>query len=1378
MINHSSKKRRLKYVFVALACTAAFSFTGIAAACKKDNPESEPDKTTSREDTQLLKNGNFEFFNVPDKAVYLINTPDNWTRGGSSSYTQSGIIGTSAKDWAALTDEGLAAKLDYNNALDYSDSDYKDKYVDYNGLKSSDLLYKDTYAALNTKDDAEEADKKSAKEFIENPGTRYNVREKDGGLVYTDDNGDEKPVYEDTDANSKTYGDYFFDKELKQPFSHVLMVHNYSTAHNGIAQNYSSVTIDLPANTAAEISVWVKTAYLKFSQGSEVSQNRGANITVTHTVGSSTLDDFAVTSINTEKLIKDGKASADYNGWVQYSVYVNACDFASSNITLKLGLGETGLRDVSYPVEGYAFFDDLTVTKYVSLDDSENYKNDEQTIKNDKTALTLLSDKSEKIFVADTEERNGAVINQRFSNSFSYLLDLASEQDYNAVDFSTAKAGLTVDNDDYTSSLSTLGNSNLLGFASANTSANAKLPKNFTSLSVEGDLLAYVKAGYEFKSADTAFYARLNEALKSAENLPKLDAAANNNVLLMLSTHGAAYTSSLDLSIAKESRTIVSFWLKTSDMKGTTAATVTVKDSADKDNSATLTLDSTGITTDVGEEENKKDIFNGWVQCFVFINNETENAKTVSLDFSLGQTVIKDTDAASYRAGWVSMANMQTLSVDETTFSYTGEGSHTASLTLGEDKDKETKAFDDVYGNQIHRIESNFANPANYTGVNGGSSYVKNNGQISMPFDDSNTNDWAGLVNKKYFENYKNNDWFNHVLTSFDKNISSGYDAAWNEIFGSKSSQPLVIVNKMRESYIVAQNATDANFKDCYIKNDSNEFEKVAADAEFDKNAVYYNKVQVKNYGFLGTEQSVSADSYSTVSVKVKVSAGAVAYVYLTDTSANKDLLTFKTPSYTFYYDQDGNVLKAKADKDSNLAEQLENILYTLRDDGLYEDAEGKPRANVYNYTKLYKDATAKYFDKDGNPVAYNDLIKGQTYYKADKTEANCFLVTGDGTKVYEYKNGKYYYVLKDVKPVEVLPFDTAYAIKGYSDIDENYVVKIEGNSDNAGKWITVNFVLHAGSENKSYRLELWSGERQALDSGCTENSVVIFDYSYDTVSDDALKNDYYEKQIIKAYQELLTGKGLLSGFATSTENINYYKELTDKYLASGELSQADIDAYPVLKNYVAHYYTYSLYDSANFKPFNKETADKNSTGYNYNINDYSEQLAYLQITDDTSYTVFADYSVIDQAIDLGEDNTDGGDDNKGSGGSETTVWLLVSSILLVVALIIAMLSLLLKDMLKKMRREKSMGKNNYNHQKANRYMKKLHLKKEEFEEVDIAEDDAEEQPVPEEVNEPVEAQTPEAEAEVETEVPEDQPESVDENAEEQPVENNEDGEN
>lgn len=1330
MFKDYSKKRRLKYILLALACTATFTLTGLAAACKKGSEDKETDKTTSKEDTQLLKNGNFEFFNVPDDGVYLINTPANWTRGGSSSYTQSGIIGTSEKEWAALTDDGLAAKLDYNNALDKSDSDYKDNYVDYNGLKSSDLLYKDTYAALKTDDEddgknTDGADKQNTKEFIDNPYTHYCVREKDGALVYTDGEGKEQPVYEDADENSKTYGGYFFDEELKQPFSHVLMLHNYSTSHNGIAQNYSSVSVDLPANTAAEISIWVKTAYLKFSQGTDVSQDRGANITVKHTVGSSSLDDFAITGINTEKLIKSGKASADYNGWVEYTVYVNACDFAASTVTVELGLGESALRDVNYPVEGYAFFDDVSVTKYVSLDDCAGYAADKATIDNDKTSLTLSSDKSEKVFIADTYEANGKVIDQRYSNSFKYLIDLASEPNYVPVDLSAATAGLTVDDDGYVSSTEALGAGNLKGFTSAVTDADAKLPKNFASLSVTGDLLARVRTGYAFTSADTAYYERLNDALAGAADLPKVNSTADNMIVL-LSLHRAAYTSSLTLTVGADSRTIVSFWVKTSDMSGSTAATVLLKDLKDEDNSAPISLDSTGITTDVGDDDAQKDIFDGWVQCFFFINNETEDARSLSLDFSFGPTVIKDTTVANYRAGWASLANMQTLEVDEDTFAYTGDGSYTASLTLTEKEETHNEYFDEVNGNQLHSIENDIANPSKYTGVNGASSYIVNNGHISPDFDGENTNDWAGLINKEYFDNYSDKAWFTELMTSFGATYNTANpEETWNEIFGAKSVQPLIIVNKSRDAYVIEKNADENTFKDLYIKKDDGSYDKVASDATFDSDETYYSKPQLMNYGFIGSEQTVSSDSFATASVRVKVSKGAVAYIYLVDTSASKNVLSFTAPSYTYYYDEDGNVLRDKADEKASLKEQTENILYTLHDDGLYVGADGKLRANVHNYEKAYKDSSAAYYDKNGNAVPFNKLVKGETYYKADGTEANCYLVTSDGTKIYEYKNGKYYYVMKDVTPVEVLPFETEYAIKGYSNISEDYAVKIEGTNENADKWITVSFVIHAGSENKSYRLELWSGERDSMVSGSADKSTVIFDHSYTNVSDDTLKT-YYEQQITDAYKQLLTEK-TDAVFASSTENISYYRQLVEKYLESGELTQADIDAYEILGKYTAHYYTYSLYDSANFKPFNKDIADANTSGYDYNINSYSETLAYLKITDGDVYTVFADYSAVDQSISLGDVNTDdNGNKNEGSKSNGTTVWLLVSSILLVVALIIAMLSILLRDMIKKARRNKALGKNNYNHQKAGRYIRKLHLRKEEFEEVEINRDGGE----------------------------------------------------
>ncbi len=1358
MVKHYSKKRRLKYVLLALACTAAFSLSGMAAACKKDNPDdSADDKTTSKEDTQLLKNGNFEIFTVPDEAVYLINTPTNWSHGGSSSYTMSGIIGTSDAAWDKLTADDLAEKLNYNNSLSTSAENYNELHVDYNGMKSSDILYKDTYAALNANDNnngTESGEQKpDPKELIANPGTHYNVQKKADGSLYYMDGSVEKPVYVDEN------GDYFADEALKTPISHVLMLHNYATNRNGVAQTYSSVSVDLPANTAAEVSLWVKTTGLRYNQGKDVAQDLGANITVTNTVGGSTLDNFTINCINTEKLIKNGAANS--NGWIRYTVYVNACDFASSTISLQLGLGESADGDT---VEGYAFFDDVSVTKYLSLEDSSygdeaatdsighaiknasyNVNSGSQIINGRKAYCTLSNDESEKVFKADSYERNGAVKSEGFSKCFNYLLDLASENEHSPITFETVKAGLTVDEDGYVSA-ETYSGKTLGGFTATAPESGVKLPKDFTARNTNKDLLGYTKAGHTFTEGETEYAERLNTALKNADKLPKLSSETNNNMFVILSANGAAYTASTNATIVAEDHLIISFWVKTSDAGN---LTVKIYEKDNDENSASFTVNTKDNAVDI--DENNKDVYDGWAQCFLFVKNELKTSKDLVMDFSLGNTTIKDTAASAYKPGWVAVTNAQFFATDEDTFSHTGSGDYTATLTVSEDEDKTTNVFDEVYGSQQHVIEQSPVKPANYEGVNGGSSYIVNNGSVALPFDDIDSNGAAGLINKDYIDKYATTDWYQKVLTSFGASSAEAIDK-WNEVFGSTSVQPLIILNdKLRDYYCANKQADENTYKNCYIKNNDS-YEKVASDAVFDPEETYYTLKQALNYGFISaSDKTFAADTYTTVSVKVKVSAGTVAYVYLTETQNGKNVIKYTTPSYTFRYDVDGNVLKADPKDGATLAEQKANVLYYLRDDGLYENADGALFANVWNYRKVYKNRGVDYYDKDGNAVNFEDLIEGVTYYKADKTEADCFLVAKvdeKDEKIYEFRGGKYYYIVNGKSTVEVTPFDISYAKYDHKDLTEEFKAVVDARYDSTGKfmteagvgdlgydkdgnkiageWITVNFIVHTGSDSKNYRLELWSGARESTgvdenghvtDDASALNSCVIFDYSYytDSVSDDTLKTGY-EIEIINAYRKLLSDKGLLTGAPTSAENIDYYRELAESFIGKG-LTQADIDGVEILKNYTAHYYNYSFYDSVNFKPFNKDVADENSSGYDYEYEN-DEQLAFLRIKDGKSYFVFADYSLTDQSIGASTPS-DEGKTEPTEKESNTTVWLLISSIILVVAMLFALMAILIKDMIKKSRRNKATGKNNY--QQRNRYMRKLRITADEYDEVENA---------------------------------------------------------
>lgn len=1433
MSKNYSKKRRLKYVLVALACAASFSVTGLAAACKTDENKPEDGKTTSKEDVQLLKNGNFEFFTVPEQKdgekapEYLINTPDSWTHGGTSSYTKSGIIGTSDKAWDKLTADDLAERLDANNALDSSASDYAANHIDFNGMKSSDLLYKDSYAALkyntiseSTEDNVtkyyigdssnqieiyKDGDKyyydegktrEINKDFIANPMT-HNIFKEEGEPYYLDEDGKRQEVYVDEN------GDYFLYDEAKDdytvPVGHVLMLHNYSNSnHNGIAQNYASTSISLPANTSAEVSVWVKTANLLYSGGKDANedQDHGANITVTHTVGSSTLDDFKITSINTEKLL--GETTIN-NGWVQYTVYINACNFASSNITLKLGLGES-----DHITEGYAFFDDVTVKQYATLDKCPSYTDEVETkINDDKAFCTLTSDASEKIFSVDTLKRlteDGTVTSDRYSNDFHFLLDLASERDYKPVDLSGATAGLTVDNDNYTTFIPDSADQtylNLVGLTASDPADKTKLPDDIKKIEVTGgkgldvskDLVALVHAGTGVPTGDYAD--KLNEALTTAQGLPK--GSENDDMLVIFSAKGATYTATFDISVAEESYKIISFWVKTSDMNGSTAATVKITEDGNEDNSANVTLDTTNIVTDIDDEH--ENIYDNWVQCFFFVHNDTvktndSNPATLHVEFSFGNTTLKGTTITSYKAGWAAISNIKTLDVDEDVYAYTGSGSYTASLTISEEDEKKLNVFDEVYGSQTHEIANGIVDPASYSGTNGGSSKVVLNGSDDIY---ANPNSYAGLINKEYFGDYaeQNHEWYTALLGAFKASDTNAV-TNWNTVFGSNSVQPLIIVNKIRQYADLAEADKDT-YKKYYVEaedgyngetfetENGRKFRKVADNEDYDENTEYYSLRKVLNYGFVGNEQTVSADGYTTVSVRVKVSEGAVAYVYLVDTSNGSNVLGFNAPSYTFRYDVDGNVLKADIDEKASIDEQRANVLYTLRSDGLYEDKDGKLYANLWNYTELYTDETRTYFDKNGNPVNFEDLVEGESYYTdaTHQTKAGHFLVTSKGDKVYEYKDGAYRYIVNgETQKEEINPFDITYANYDYSSLSEKYVAKVENTE---GKWVTVNFIIHAGSESKTYRLELWSGQREITgledkDKNYQAEGAVIFDYSYNSVNSNDMLNQY-ENEIIRAYQKLLAEYKLLNNIPTSTENIGYYEKAVADGVEKDIIPEnyKELEGYEILGTYQAHYYTYSLYDSASFVPFNKDAADENATGYDYTSTDYKESLAYLEITDKKpvdeaeeaySYMVFVDYSVIDNDITLdlgGEDQDDGNDgEDKDEKENNSNVWLLASSIVLVVALLFAILAILLKDTLKKTRRNKVYSKNNYNTNKTNRYIRKLGIKKEEIEEVEAQPVEAE--PVEEQVAETEPAETESAETEPEEEVTE-QTESVESEA-------------
>lgn len=1331
------KKTLFKSAVVGVTAIATSLTIGMSAACSKSGSSSdnEDDKTTTKIDSQTIKNGNFEFYSDND-GLYLISSPDNWSSGtnGSSSASMSGIIDTGKERWAEITDPDLPQKLEDNNDLESGDENKKD----YNGVLTDDLPYKNTHTATDTNSDStDDSYEEDPKAYIENPLT-HRYKYNDAGDI-VGDGGQPVETFEDEDGN------LFFDSEHTKPVeTSVLMIHNYRSGdYHGTETYYdSSTTVSLEANTAAEISVWVKTTEMYFSDArnerSEVVFDRGAYIKVNTQVGGNSLDDFIIRNINTEKLNPDG----ENNGWVQYTVYVAASSFATTSVSITLGLGE----NEQGTVEGYAFFDDVSIKKYLNKEDmaeksADGWANIRETENDEFPNVSYpLSPDAQTEFRVDkesyrTDNENGKV---DYDNNFAdrhFLIDFSESatvgEDTVLLNASSVTAGLTVEETNTGKYVCTEYNAsgnayNPIGITNKNY-AGLYVPNALKTnpINISSDLLATTTISENtFASGDTEYATILNEALKTATGLP--GESDSTKALVMLSARGATYEAEINgknsngdnifTLDADKKYMLVSFWLKTSDMDGNTAATVKVVDVDDEDNSSSFSVDSTAQSpVTIGEGENEvEDAYNGWVRCFVRVSNTSNEEKQFKLVVNFGNTSVRDSARSSYRYGWLAMTNPSVMILDEDVYSYTSGSSQSATLSFTETEERTSHRFDTEQGEK-NEIKTDLANLASYTGVNGKSLFVNPSDPVKLDgYEDANKNAYAGLLSKDNFANYASRNetnhedcmWYNALQTIAARNNAdvSTSEKLWTAVFGDYSVQPLLIVNTVR------------TFKN--------------TETNTEESKIY-------NYGYIGKSQSVNSDSYKAVSVRVKASAGAIANVYLVEDKDGGNVLSYITPEYNFWYDADGNILKGEPDDDATAAEQRENIAYTLRKDGLYENGDGKLYANFYNLTRHYdisdEEQLTTIYNEAGEALMFEGkgFVNGEIYYKdAAKTAyAPHYLIAGGkaNNKVYRYSgegvgaNATYYYV-EDGKANEkklVNGVDKSLARYVNTEAPETpYYFEIDTvkNPEYADKWITVTFYIHAGSEAKNYRLELWSGARDEASSYADGalDSYVIFDYS-DVNS--SLNQSTYD-ELVKGYTDDI--------IAEYKKNLIVDQELEDNDANIADLEKLAGDGNRVnLFNYEAAYYTFSLFDSKAFIPFNGETSDE-GTGYSFDYSASAESLAYLKIVDDglpygttdktnATYTMssFIDYSVLDKDIEILNEPTapddSGNDDNNNSGSTNSVnVWLLASSIVLVAAMLIAIAALFIKDLVKKHKRNaKTSTKNSYNFNKNKRYVKK-----------------------------------------------------------------------
>ncbi len=1015
-----------------------FSSIGALAACKDDaTTDSSTSETSSSSETTLvekddglIRNGTFETYD-PVKGLNTSVTGWSSTTDGKGSKHKSGIIDLSTEGWKNLTGSYYAEGSDQVKTLTeetaaevWDNLTIKDKltYYDYwkennSGKTISDEL--DFYEVIN----------------------------------HIDLDDIPNIAHFDTHDNAVANGG---------DATKVLMIHNQyeesDATHKavGTAQKYTSSTVTLKAGTSAEFSVWVRTQDLQ-CEGTDGSVqdaiNKGAYISVTHSVGGKTLDAFRVENINTNST------------WVQYSFLLRGAAYADTTFNLVLGLGQGTANYRGEYVNGYAFFDDATCT-VITNDGEAGYAGKVQEWQDDfggdgTEYFTSVTDGGLLFTMKEQGEEKvvNAYLDDRTNFAFDFYGNFQKDTDFLGTEIFSAS---NLDIGATTTEVKLFDN-------------GTQITKDYSSLA-GSDPAPWVNEGngYDGSADYIGTFSKLSDVAGDAkagflyEKYFKDDVKfANEETLLLLSQNGVAYEAKSTVDIVVKDYLVLSFFVKTSSMGGFTGAGVTLEYTLEGVETKT-SFTSIDTTTNTPVEVDGEDIYQGWYQYVFFIENDTSADQTVHITFNFGPTSIEETTKDSHRHGFAAFTNFEMSKLEAEEFESAKSGSFAKVVTISHEEEDEAEGagFDSAAATPSGDLErKGLANPKNYKGVYSDSAYVTGTIPAGLTatekkyYTSINQNANAGLLNKQYFinkdgefEGYFDNTGEGYAWLDGLKSLYTGTaEEVWNAAFGENTTQPLFIWN---------------------------------------------DGTKEEAYGFFGKSTSVAANSYAAVSVRVKGTTGSKAFIRLVDTASDSYTDNFTAFNQTmsvgrnliYWYDDDGNICTGDPSKKATM------IAFRLQPNGLYK--VNKSCTDLYNALKAAGNENAYFANLSAytETNANGDLLVGKKGASHDYSDAwdNEGM---DGIAFY-YGNGGYYADAARTIPVlNVASIDSTLLAPRYNaESAGNYKMEQEITLSST-EWTTVTFYIHTGDLAKSYRFELWGGDANGKTTTGSP-SYVVFDYN------------------------------------------------------------------------------------------------------------------------------------------------------------------------------------------------------------------------------------------------------------------------------------------
>ncbi len=361
-----------------------------------------------------------------------------------------------------------------------------------------------------------------------------------------------------------------------------------------------------------------------------------------------------------------------------------------------------------------------------------------------------------------------------------------------------------------------------------------------------------------------------------------------------------------------------------------------------------------------------------------------------------------------------------------------------------------------------------------------------------------------------------------------------------------------------------------------------------------------------------------------------------------------------------------------------------------------YKNTDLSELANIFEENEKIRPLMI--YNKDADSYGFVNNLGAQV------VAANSFAKVTVRAKVIG-ESAKAYIYLVDTTTKEVMTFETftpnsngISAISGTETVGGTFEIVV---GDTKGEWIDVNFYIATGKTEKSFRVELWNGDR----TGQTKSTGYVFFESVNVSLSNAFNEPSSFKESFTSSSSPLYAKD--SSFTADNPYLCYSRPLTDTE-----------------------------------KQFNKEYSDKAIS--------YAHKIVWAK-NSDTVYAIFntLDVEAVNPYDSLEEETTE----EEGSGcAAETdpsTFWLSFSSILLTVVLLLAIIALFIKKFRRK--NKSSDAKSHYTVKsrvrsvpKAKKETSKKESKQEETEDEEIEKsiDEAEEVEAEEILEETTEEQT------------------------------------